>query len=123
MVTGYGKSSPWARLKYLCVLPLAAVTVVAFARPEISHELEKISSAKSSKIIPNQEKAVKEKSSVSGSSFSGIVYIDGVEWPKERMDQLDPGRIASINVYKGKEAISKFGEKGRNGVLEIKLKR
>lgn len=27
------KSSPWARLKYLYVLPLAALTVVAFARP------------------------------------------------------------------------------------------
>ena len=46
------KSSPWARLKYLYVLPLAALTVVAFARPEISHELEKISSVKISEIIP-----------------------------------------------------------------------
>ena len=50
------KSSPWARLKYLYVLPLAALTVVAFARPEISHELEKISSVKISEIIPVQEK-------------------------------------------------------------------
>ena len=38
------------------VLPLAALTVVAFARPEISHELEKISSVKISEIIPVQEK-------------------------------------------------------------------
>lgn len=45
------KSSPWARLKYLYVLPLTAVTIVAFARPEISKELEKISSAKFSEII------------------------------------------------------------------------
>lgn len=46
------KSSPWARLKYLYVLPLTAVAVVAFARPEISRELEKISSAKISGIVP-----------------------------------------------------------------------
>lgn len=45
------KSNPWARLKYLYVLPLTAVTIVAFARPEISKELEKISSAKFSEII------------------------------------------------------------------------
>lgn len=49
------KSSPWARLKYLYVLPLTAVAVVAFARPEISHELEKISSAKISEIVPVKE--------------------------------------------------------------------
>lgn len=229
------KSSPWARLKYLYVLPLAALTVVAFARPEISHELEKISSVKISEIIPVQEKkepkrnvevetlardsvvfekdmqaiqekvsavmekyqpeidkaveeavkaanideivsaemakhqaeidkavqaaieaakidetiaaemekiqpeinrtieeamkaidinekAAKEASKVK-SSFSGIVYIDGVESSKERMDNLNPDRIASMNVYKGNEAIAKFGEKGRNGVIEIKLKK
>lgn len=46
------KSSPWGRLKYLYVLPLTAVTVVAFARPEISRELEKISSAQISEIVP-----------------------------------------------------------------------
>lgn len=49
------KSNPWARLKYLYVLPLTAVAVVAFARPEISRELEKISSAKISEIVPVKE--------------------------------------------------------------------
>ena len=28
------KSNPWARLKYLYVLPLAAIAVAAFARPD-----------------------------------------------------------------------------------------
>lgn len=40
------KSNPWARLKYLYVLPLATIAVAAFARPEISSELDEISSAK-----------------------------------------------------------------------------
>lgn len=40
------KSNPWARAKYLYVLPLAAVTMAAFARPEISQPLDKISSVK-----------------------------------------------------------------------------
>ena len=40
------KSSPWARLKYLYVLPVAAIAVTAFARPEVSDKVEKISSVK-----------------------------------------------------------------------------
>ena len=40
------KSNPWARAKYLYVLPLAAVTVAAFARLEISEPLDEISSVK-----------------------------------------------------------------------------
>ena len=40
------KSNPWARLKYLYVLPLAAIAVTAFARPEISEKVEEISVVK-----------------------------------------------------------------------------
>lgn len=40
------KSSPWARLKYLYVLPVAAVAVAAFARPEVSGKVEEISGVK-----------------------------------------------------------------------------
>lgn len=40
------KSNPWARAKYLYVLPLAAVTMAAFARPEISQPLDEISNIK-----------------------------------------------------------------------------
>ena len=40
------KSSPWARMKYLYVLPVAAITLPAFARPEISNELNEISTIK-----------------------------------------------------------------------------
>ncbi|MFT4222643.1 MAG: carboxypeptidase-like regulatory domain-containing protein [Dysgonomonas sp.] len=40
------KSSPWARLKYLYVLPVTIVAITAFARPEVSGELNKISEVK-----------------------------------------------------------------------------
>ena len=36
------KSNQWARLKYLCVLPLSALVLVVFARPEVSNELEEL---------------------------------------------------------------------------------
>ncbi len=44
------KSNAWGRLKYLYVLPLVAITSVAFARPEISQELDRISSTKISEL-------------------------------------------------------------------------
>ena len=40
------KSNPWARLKYLYILPVAAIAVTAFARPEISETAEEISAVK-----------------------------------------------------------------------------
>lgn len=40
------KSNPWARVKYLYVLPLAATVLTAFARPEISNNLSEISAIK-----------------------------------------------------------------------------
>ena len=44
------KSNPWARLKYLYVLPLAAIAVTAFARPEISEKMEEIFQLKKDRI-------------------------------------------------------------------------
>lgn len=55
------KSNPWARLKYLYVLPLTAVAVTAFARPEISGELEKISSVKVIESLPVTQANGQEK--------------------------------------------------------------
>ncbi len=40
------KSNPWARVKYLYVLSVAAIAVAAFARPEVSNELNEISAVK-----------------------------------------------------------------------------
>ena len=45
------KSNSWARLKYAYVLPLAAIAVIAFARPEISQPFDEISNAKVSNLI------------------------------------------------------------------------
>lgn len=40
------KSNPWARLKYAYILPLAAITVTAFASPEVSNTLDQFSDLK-----------------------------------------------------------------------------
>ena len=43
MMMSKKKSSSWAKLKYLYIVPLMAVVVAAFARPEITEELNEIS--------------------------------------------------------------------------------
>ena len=51
------KSNPWARAKLLYVLPLAAVAVAAFARPEVSGVSNELSDAK----VTDLAEIVKEK--------------------------------------------------------------
>ena len=73
------KSNPWARLKYLYILPLAAASVAAFARPEVSNSLDEISSAKVSDLASimkaDGEKSV-EKISKKKGLFKGTVLSD-----------------------------------------------
>jgi N-acetylmuramoyl-L-alanine amidase len=47
-----------------------------------------------------------------------IIYVDGKEY-KGSLDKLDPSMIQSVNVLKDKSATGKYGEKGKNGVIEI----
>ena len=54
------KSNPWARLKYLYVLPLAAIAVTAFARPKISEKADEISAVKVNDLAAIVEAKVEE---------------------------------------------------------------
>ena len=68
------KSNPWARLKYLYVLPLAAASVAVFARPEVSNKFDEISSAKVSELasivkadeVKSAESPLRQRVKVSG---------------------------------------------------------
>ena len=72
------KSNPWARMKYLYVLPLAAIAVAAFARPEVSNELNEISSVKVNDLasimkveeVKSVENSLEEKFKLSGQVMS-----------------------------------------------------
>ena len=41
---------------------------------------------------------------------------------KYYLEKIDPNRIESVNVIKGKAATVQYGEKGKNGVVVIKMK-
>lgn len=47
------RSNPWARCKYLYVLPLAVIAVTAFARPEVQEASSAISEVKVNDLIGN----------------------------------------------------------------------
>lgn len=58
------KSNPWARVKYLYVLPLAALAVSAFARPEVSAVADELSSAKVNDLVVSMKTNQVETASV-----------------------------------------------------------
>ena len=153
------KSNPWARLKYLYVLPLAAIAVTAFARPEISEKVEEISAVKVNDLAEivetkSEENVVKElvdttknkvvvvgyrtekkdsvltsgkkKVAISVQGISGegkpLVIIDGKEATgDDPLANISPDRIRSISVLKDKTALAAYGDKGKNGVIEVNL--
>ena len=152
------KSSPWARLKYLYVLPVAAIAVTAFARPEISEKVEEISAVKVNDLAEivekkSEENVVKEpidttknkvvvvgyrtekkdsvltsgkkKVAISVQGISGegkpLVIINGKESEREVVNALNPERIESVSVIGPEKAIKIYGEKAKDGVMDIKL--
>lgn len=51
-----------------------------------------------------------------------LILIDGEEATQEEMNNLEPSHIKSMNILKGENATENYGEKGKNGVIEITLK-
>jgi N-acetylmuramoyl-L-alanine amidase len=57
------------------------------------------------------------------SADSAIIFIDGIETPGNSINTINPGDIEGINVLKGFQAIDKYGFKGKNGIIEITMKK
>ncbi len=51
-----------------------------------------------------------------------VYFVDGKEIPKDKLNTISPDAIKSISILKGDNAINKYGDKGKNGVVEIFLK-
>ncbi len=62
--------------------------------------------------------------SIAGNGEQPLYYIETKAGLKkvESLDSLNPADIESMSVFKGAEAISKYGKEGENGVIVIKLK-
>jgi TonB-dependent SusC/RagA subfamily outer membrane receptor len=58
-----------------------------------------------------------------GNSENAPLYIVNGEIQKTNLTDIDPNDIESINVLKDKAATDAYGEKGKNGVIIITLKK
>lgn len=109
------KSNPWRKLKFAGILPLAAVAVVAFARPEVTNELDKLSAVKITEFIPEvkvpevkQEVAIVDSTIISTGkqlTIKGIpedvVYVvDQVKKTAEEVESIESTDIVSVDVVK-----------------------
>ena len=52
-----------------------------------------------------------------------LVYINGRPASQAEARRLAPGKIRKMTVYKGDEAVKRYGEKGRNGVADIRVRK
>lgn len=50
---------------------------------------------------------------------NALYLLDGKVIPYSEVATIRPDQIQKVNVIKGKEAIQQYGEKGKNGVVEI----
>lgn len=68
--------------------------------------------------IPN---AINQSISISGpvNNPPALIYINGKESSNDEMKSISPKNINAINVLKGESAIKKYGQKGKDGVIEI----
>lgn len=57
------------------------------------------------------------------SKTNSLLFIDGKEATKAEVNRLNPDKIESVNVLKDDFAVKKYGEKGKNGAIEITLKK
>ncbi len=51
-----------------------------------------------------------------------MVVVDGKEVDKSSVNQIAPDQIQSVSVFKGNNAVDKYGVKARSGVIEITTK-
>ena len=110
------KSSPWARVKYLYVLPLAALAVSAFARPEVSAVADELSSAKVNDLVASMKTNQVETASVAVKDT--LMPDEPVFEVVEQMPEFPDGGMAGLMEYFKKnlrypEEAKKAGTQGR----------
>lgn len=65
----------------------------------------------------------KEGFFISSNNGTPLFILDGKEITKDEMEKIDPNIIAHVNVLKGDKAIEVYGEKAKDGVVEITTKK
>jgi TonB family protein len=148
-------SSPYRKLRLLLILPVAALVLFAFAKPEYrvmegsdgplpvvaaaDNAAKNVSgTVKDDNGKPLEGAVVLCKGTTVGttSDASGrfalkdvpddavlVISYVGFETKAVSVKAAGPDVIAEIHVLKGEQAVAKYGEKGKDGVIEITTKK
>jgi len=69
---------------------------------------------------PDYKKPISMRTS-DGSDVKALIVVDG-EIAENGLNKTDPDEILSVSVLKDEAAIAKYGDKGKDGVIEITTK-
>ncbi len=106
------RSSRWAGARVLLLLPLMGVALGAFAETAYVFPEDKVT---------KEKPGIRIRGVKSSSGKEPLVLVDGRR--TDRMDTLESERIESITVLKDSTATAVYGEKGRNGVILVEMKK
>lgn len=135
-------TSPWRKTKVLFILPVIAIVLWSFAKPDVKYKFVGDGSAIDTLkkhghdiIAPPPPPSVPDTLSTvplglpspppppppppqPDSVQKALVVIDG-RIMNLNVKDIDAETIESLTVLKGKQAINKYGQKGKDGAIEI----
>ncbi|GGF75676.1 M56 family metallopeptidase [Wenyingzhuangia marina] len=127
------KSKKINLLKYALVVPVLTLFLMSFNTKDVY--VEKVIKREGNFLknsiekFENVEKAMITQDStrlrVRALDFKGtpLFFVDGKEIPQKEFEKINPSDIYSISVLKDKHATDKYGKKGKDGVVEITMKK
>ena len=127
------QSKPKNYLKLLALLPVVGIVLAANARSVT--DITYVNADNSSEVIDEQaiaatpaatpqtdDKEKKKEVIVDlNSEKHPLVVVNGTEMPYDKFVSISPNIIKSITVLKNKEALTKYGEKGKDGVILVEI--
>lgn len=106
-----------SRRRLLLILPILVLLLSAFS----------VTTRAAVEIVPNasyqRDTTLTEEFRIrSDSSKTPLFFVDGKEISHEKLNDINHNNIASVAVFKTPPAIEKYGDRSKNGVIEIKTK-
>lgn len=102
-------SKPLSAWKYALIIPILLLLGVVFAYKSDSNLNQPLSSNFSSSLSDTIPEAA-------------LYILNGEKVTKAEVDNVYPNQITSVSVLKGDSAIKKYGETGKDGVIEIQTR-
>lgn len=114
------------RMRYLAILPAAALAIFISASPALATA---VSSAMPVKAI-EPEKVVEQADTTAKYYVRGIetdknneqkklIVVDGVASAYDSLSQINKDKIMVVNVNNSSDAVEKYGQAAKNGVIEV----